>query len=535
MMDFHGPQLLNALIFLPLVGAFVVLALPGKQEGLIRWTSLGFAFAELVLTCVLWRNFDMLRAEDFQFMYPKDLWWIPELGVKYKVGVDGLSLPLVILTSFSTVVAIGYSFVPIKTRIKEYFALFLLLEVGMMGTFLSLDIFLFYVFWEISLVPMFLIIGIWGGPRREYAAIKFFLYTLIGSLAMLLAILALYFTSEDAGSPTGHTFDVTWYLNPRNRDGLKMDPKALVLCFWAFYLAFAIKVPAWPFHTWLPDAHVEAPTGGSIILAAVLLKMGTYGLLRFCLPMFPDAARGAAPVLMVIAIINIIYGSFVAMAQTDLKKLVAYSSVGHMGFVLLGFASAAQSVYNRPDGVSPEMFELGQVTALNGAVFQMISHGIITGGLFLLVGVIYERSHHRDIDRYGGLAVAMPQYYGVTTFMCFASLGLPPLAGFIGEFAALAGAFTVWRWLAGICVIGVVVTAAYFLWLLQRVFLGELNPKYQDYPDLTKHEKLCLAPLVLATFLLGVWPKIVLEPVDPAMQQIVRVMGRERVKSAQLP
>jgi NADH-quinone oxidoreductase subunit M len=518
--------LLSAIIFTPLAGAFVVLLLPKNATTLIKYTALFFAVVDFALCVILYLLFDMKNANSWQFM--EQFRWIrlannPQSNIFYRVGVDGLSMPLVVLTGLMTLISIWYSFEPIKERIKEYYAFFLLLEVGMMGTFCALDMFLFYVFWEISLVPMYFIIGIWGGPRREYAAIKFFLYTLAGSVLMLLAILTLYFYSEP------HSFDLRFYLEPITRDNkVHLSYSALVLCFWAFYIAFAIKVPAFPFHTWLPDAHVEAPTAGSVILAAILLKMGTYGLIRFCLPMFPKVAHSALTtnILLTIALINIIYGALVALAQTDLKKLVAYSSIGHMGFVLLGVAAAAKAI---PPGVSPQekaIFLNAQVTALNGAVWEMLAHGLITGALFLLVGIVYERAHTRQLDQFGGLGAVVPQYAGVLVFMAMASLGLPGLAGFLGEFLTLSGGFVVFGWKGGLAVIGIVVTAAYLLWMVQRIVLGPLNEKYRNMPDLTPAEKwVALAPLVILVLLMGVYPSPILDTINQVMTQVIDLMN----------
>ena len=511
---------LTLIIFLPLLGTLLVMLTPKEKTGIIKGLALGVSGIDLLLCLWLYSKFDPINAAQMQFL--KELPWIESIQVYYRVGVDGLSMPLVVLTGLMTVLSIWYSFGPIRERQKEYYAFFLLLEVGMMGAFCALDFFLFYVFWEISLVPMYFIIGIWGGPRREYAAIKFFLYTLAGSVLMLLAILALYFYS------TPHTFNMQDFLDPDKRDNLKLAPYAIALCFWAFYIAFAIKVPAFPFHTWLPDAHVEAPTAGSVILAAILLKMGTYGLVRVCLPMFPSAARSetATNILLLIALINIIYGALVAMAQTDLKKLIAYSSIGHMGFVLLGVAAAAKAPDTGLKAADLLKFQNAQITGLNGAVWEMIAHGLITGALFLLVGIIYERTHSRQLDSFGGLGAVVPQYGGVLVYMAMASLGLPGLAGFLGEFFALAGGFVVFGWMGGLAVIGIVVTAAYLLWMVQRILLGPLNQKWREIPDMNKLEKWVLAPLVVLVLLIGVYPAPILYPINQVMEHIVvRLMG----------
>ncbi|NCO35202.1 MAG: oxidoreductase [Armatimonadetes bacterium CG2_30_59_28] len=502
--------LLTAIVFLPLLGAIVTLALPKGRPAVVKMWATVIAFVTLVLCVYMYAAFAKGSAE-MQFATSRP--WIPSIGVSYHLGVDGLSMPLVALTGLLTFVSILYSWI-INERPKEYFAFFLLLETGMMGTFCALDFVLFYVFWEISLVPMYFLIGIWGGPRREYAAIKFFLYTLVGSVAMLLAILALYFSYT---GPNGkHTFDVITLITAKPLAG-----RAAMLAFWAFYLSFAIKMPAFPFHTWLPDAHVEAPTAGSIILAGVLLKMGTYGLVRFNLPLFPQQSQECAWILAAVGVIAIIYGSLVAMAQSDLKKLVAYSSVGHMGFVMIGIAAAAAPLVDVP-GVSRELLLNAKVTALNGATLQMVNHGLITGALFLLVGVLYERAHHRNIDGFGGLMVKVPVYAAILIYVSLASLGLPGLCGFVGEFLALLGTFAIFKLAAGLSVIGIVVTAAYFLWMLQRVLLGPLNERYKDLMEINALEKWAVAPLLILIFILGVYPAPVLDPVNAAMDHLVR-------------
>ncbi|MBI3920597.1 MAG: NADH-quinone oxidoreductase subunit M [Armatimonadetes bacterium] len=510
--------LLTLIIFLPLFGAIAILFLPKDKANPVKWLATIVSFVVLVLCVALFTGFDS-TATGMQFDVSAP--WIPSIGVSYHLGVDGLSMPLIALTGLLTFISVLYSWI-INERPKEYFAFFLLLETGMMGTFCALDFFLFYTFWEISLVPMYFLIGIWGGPRREYAAIKFFLYTLVGSVAMLLAILALYFNYTDP--VTGkHTFDILTLIAAQHAKPLL--GLAATLSFWAFYLAFAIKVPAFPFHTWLPDAHVEAPTAGSVILAGVLLKMGTYGLVRFNLALFPLQSAEFAWVIALVGIIAIIYGSMVAMAQSDLKKLVAYSSVGHMGFVMLGIAAAAAPIV--PDSqATREILINAKVTALNGATLQMVNHGLITGALFLLVGVLYERTHHRNIDGFGGLWKRVPVYGAMLVYISLASLGLPGLSGFVGEFLALLGSFAIFKLGTALSVIGIVVTAAYFLWMLQRILLGPLNERYKDLLDMNAVEKWCLAPLMLLIFILGIYPAPVLDPVNTAMNHLVRdVMG----------
>jgi NADH-quinone oxidoreductase subunit M len=419
----------------------------------------------------------------------------------------------VILTTVLSVVSIFYSWDPIQTRVKEYYATMLLLMVGMLGVFVSLDLFLFYVFWEISLIPMYLIIGIWGGPRRIYATVKFVIYTLVGSLLMLVAILAVAIAH---GNATGQfTFD---YLVLR---GFGYTDNLQALAFIAFFLAFAIKVPMWPLHTWLPDAHVEAPTAGSIILAGVLLKLGGYGFLRYSLPLLPDASKSFAPIVIGLAIVAILYGALVSMVQPDLKKLIAYSSVSHMGYVMLG-----AFVFN--------------VQGLEGAVFQMISHGITTGALFLLVGVIYERTHDRLIAHMGGLNAKLPRYAAIFGLFTFASIGLPGLSGFIGEFLVVLGAFRFNAWVAAATMLVVIFSAVYMLWMFQRVFFTVpsdwMRRFWPSLKDMSRNEWLALAPLVVLVVALGVFPGPVLHALEAPMQRIVEaVNGSAGLTSFQLP
>lgn len=502
--------MLSLLIFLPLVGMVIILCLH-KERHLyaIRATATVTAAVVFGLSVVALGWFDWGR-EGMQLTERAP--WIPPLNINYSLGTDGLSLPLVVLTTLLTLLCVIYSY-RITERVKEYMAFFLLLETGMLGVFLALDFVLFYVFWEISLVPMYFIIGIWGGPRREYAAIKFFIYTLVGSLAMLLGILALYFSS------TPHTFDMVQLaqLQPLKMGGLKA-----ILVFWGLFLGFAIKVPMFPFHTWLPDAHVEAPTAGSVILAGVLLKMGGYGFLRVSLPIMPQQFQQFAIVIALLALVAIVYGALVAMAQSDLKKLIAYSSVNHMGYVMLGLAAAAAA-----PGLTGTV--TSKVTALNGATLQMVNHGIITGALFFLVGVIYERAHLRDIDAFGGLAKRVPIYAGLMMLATFASLGLPGLAGFVSEFLVFLGSFgaatLAYQIIVGLSLIGVVITAAFLLWMIQRIFLGPLNPRWQDLQDMDKGELAAIVPLGVLMLAIGVYPWPLLSLINGAMETIVRSLG----------
>ena len=481
------PHLLNLLIALPLVGAAAVLFIPRQMLSLLR----GFTYVVLGIGFVasLWLLTVPMTA-GWHFQYIKD--WMPTLGIRYHVAIDGISLWLVLLTTFVTPIAAYASFGSIKTRIKEFCFALLLLQGGMIGAFLALDLFLFYVFWELMLVPMFLMIGIWGGADRVKAAIKFFLYTMAGSVLMLAAIIYLVWTHQKL------TGDFTFDYLALSR--VVLPKSAQLLCFWAFSLAFFIKVPMWPVHTWLPDAHVQAPTGGSVILAAVMLKLGTYAYMRFSMGLFPGPASNLSANLAGVAILGgILYGALVAWKQRDVKRLVAYSSVAHLGFVMLGLFSAT------PMG-------------MQGAVLQMVNHGVSTGALFLLVGVIYDRRHTREVDEFGGLAKVMPIYAVVFLIVTFASVGVPGTNGFVGEFLVIMGTFLSERLgkFAGIHTVGaaagVILAAVYMLYVVQKMFFGPLtNPKNKHLPDLTVRESLALAPLVLMIFVIGFFPSIFLD------------------------
>ncbi len=479
-------MLLTQLLLCPVIGMLVILALPRTKVSAIRWAALISTGAALLLGIQMLSQFDAV-APGIQF--EERVSWIAPLGVFYHLGIDGISLPMVLLTVLLGFIACLAS-ASITERQKEYYILYLLLQAGMLGTFLALDLFLFYIFWELVLVPMYFLIGIWGGGRREYSAFKFFVYTLAGSMAMLLSILTIYFRTQTFDIPTlaatGHSMEL----------GLQK------LLFIGFFLGFAVKVPMFPFHTWLPDAHVDAPTPISVILAGVLLKMGGYGFLRIGYPLVPEGAQAFGGMMATLGVIGIVYGAFVAMAQTDLKKLVAYSSVSHMGFVALGLASLT------PEGV-------------HGAMFQMFSHGLVTGGLFLLVGVLYDRAHTRSLEAFGGLGVRVPVFSGLFIFFGMASLGLPGLSGFVGEFLSLLGAYgPLQKWVL-VAVIGIVVTAAYTLTAVQRVLLGPLNEKWKALSDVNARELLTIVPLLLLTLAIGVYPLFLISLQDSAIQRFL--------------
>jgi NADH-quinone oxidoreductase subunit M len=493
-------HLLTALLAIPAFGAFVISFLPRQWHRSIRNVSLAVMLLELGVSLRLLQG-DFSTAA-FQFV--ENVPWVEALGISYKVGIDGISLWLVLLTTLLSPIALFASWSSIDTKLKEYALSFLLLELGMLGAFFALDLFLFYVFWELMLVPMYFIIGVWGGKDRVYAAVKFFLYTMVGSLLMLVAIL--YVVSAYHGLTGHYTFDLERLQNV----GLPALPQALL--FAAFALAFMIKVPMFPFHTWLPDAHVQAPTGGSVILAAVLLKLGTYGFLRFAIPLFPVGAQALGPSLAVLAVIGILYGAFAAWVQKDLKKLVAYSSVSHMGFVALGIFAATPH-------------------AVQGAVVQMISHGVSTGALFLLVGVIYERRHTRQFDDFGGLANVMPWYTLVFVIVAMSSIGLPGTNGFIGEFLVLSGAFfsdhevglgEFGRYFSMVAATGVIFAAIYMLHAVLKMFWGPVTKKENEgLPDLTSRELWALAPLLVLVFWIGVYPATFLERSAPSVESFV--------------
>ncbi|UCF31073.1 MAG: NADH-quinone oxidoreductase subunit M [bacterium] len=500
--------ILSAVVYLPAIGALLMaIFVPGRRVDAIRRIALGVALADFFLSLAILPRFRMDVA-DFQLMERAD--WIPSLGIQYLMGTDGISLLLVLLTTVLGVLAILSSFSAITERVKEYMIALLILQTGMLGVFFALDIVLFYVFWEVMLIPMALLIGIWGGARRVYAAVKFFLFTLVGSLFMLIGFLVLYFSFHRA---TGiYTFDLIRLLDFSFPVGVQ------VWAFWALFLGFAIKVPLFPFHTWLPDAHVEAPTAGSVILAGVLLKMGTYGFIRFSLPMLPEASLQAIPAIAVLSIVGIIYGALVAWVQPDVKKLVAYSSVSHLGFVMLGLFTVT-------------------IQGVQGGVLQMINHGLSTGALFLLVGILYERRHTRMIEAFGGLAAQVPLFTAVFGIVTFSSIGLPGLNGFIGEFLILLGSYKARMWVFGaLAASGVILGAVYMLSMFQRVMYGTLDKEEnRNLPDLNVREMLTLVPIVILIFWIGIYPKPFLKMVEPSVIKVVSRLENARVNAGSTP
>ena len=494
--------LLSTVVFAPLLGALLLLAIPNRQnarDGLVRGLALGISLLVFVLTLLVWRAFDGSSA-DFQLV--ERVAWIPAFGIEYHVGVDGISLWLIVLTGFLTPLALLSSWIGIEKKVKEFSFFVLALQAGMLGVFVSLDLFLFYIFWDAMLIPMYFLIGIWGYDQRIYAAIKFILYTMAGSVLMLIAIIGLAVLHAQA---TGQ-----YSFNLLRLYELSIEPRTQLWFFLAFALAFAIKVPLFPFHTWLPDAHVQAPTAGSVILAGVLLKMGTYGLIRFAFPLFPDAALQVAPFLGTLAVIGIVYGALVAMVQPDMKKLVAYSSVSHMGFIVLGICAA-------------------NVQGMQGAVYQMLNHGVSTGGLFLIVGMLSDRRHTRQIAEYGGLKHVMPKLVAAFLILTLSSIAMPGLNGFVGEFLTLMGAY---RWrpvLAAVAATGVILSAVYMLWMFQRVNYGALtNPKNKQLPDLSPREWAAIGPTLVMAVVMGVVPNLFLAPMAPAVDRLVQRLHAQR-------
>ena len=503
-MDYN---ILSWLIWLPVIGVAVIAFIPRDKVDLIKTVSAVVTGLQFLLTLVLWNNFDSsIGSIQFEEKYE----WIPSFNIEYYLGVDGLSIPMVILTGLLFFIGVFVSW-NINKAVKGYFALFLLLNTGVMGVFLSLDFFLFYIFWEVMLLPMYFLIGMWGGPQREYAAIKFFLYTLFGSVLMLIGVLGLYFSC-------GKTFNIIelTQVAPEALSGLLWWGMSAIKVIWVLiFIGFAIKVPVFPFHTWLPLAHVEAPTAISVLLAGILLKLGVYGILRVNYGLMPDGVYWFSYALALLGLINVVWGGLCALAQKDLKKLVAYSSVNHMGYSLIGMAAVVAA--GESHGLNMKAAQAG----LGGAVFQMFNHGTISAMLFILVGVIYERAHHRDIEGFGGLASQMPVYTGITAIAFFAGLGLPGLSGFISEAMCFIGAFPVYRWIVIASTIGILLNAAYFLWAFQRVFFGKLNEKYTDLPEINRLELFTVIPLLVITLFFGIYPAPYIDLIASTMDTII--------------
>jgi len=500
-------NILNWIIWFPIIGMVAIAFIPRDKENVIKITAAVATGLQFLLTLVLWQNYDAGNG-NMQFMVRAE--WIPSFNISYILGVDGLSLPMAILTALLCFIGVFVSW-NINKAVKGYFALFLLLDTGIMGVFLSMDFFLFYIFWEVMLLPMYFLIGIWGGPQREYAAIKFFLYTLFGSVLMLVGILGLYFTC-------GKTFDILELIRvaPEALNGVMWWGMSAIKVIWILlFIGFAIKVPVFPFHTWLPLAHVEAPTAISVLLAGILLKLGIYGILRINYGLMPDGVYWFSGALAILGLINVVWGGLCALAQTDLKKLVAYSSVNHMGYSLIGMAAIVAA--GEANGLNLKAAQAG----LGGAGFQMFNHGTISAMLFILVGVIYDRAHHRQIDGFGGLAAQMPIYTGITALAFFAGLGLPGFSGFISEAMCFIGAFPVYRGIVIASTIGILLNAAYFLWAFQRIFFGELNEKYKDLPEINRLELFTVVPLLVITLFFGIYPAPFLDIIASTMDVII--------------
>ena len=517
-----GFPILSLITFLPVLGMFLIMFMKKEQPKSIKYLTLGITAFQVVLAVILLANYNYSAAgiyqeksfqfiEKFRWINISGISWLGNVKIDYFMGIDGLSMPMVLLTALISFIAAISSWT-IEKSVKGYFALFLLLDAGMMGVFVSLDFFLFYIFWELMLLPMYFLIGIWGGPRKEYAAIKFFIYTLFGSVFILLVMIGLYFSATElmADGSRVHTFSLLALMNPANysADGIlsALNPNNFrLIAYIALFAGFAIKIPMFPFHTWLPDAHVEAPTPISVILAGVLLKMGTYGILRVSYPIFPDITRELMWYIALFGMINIVYGALVALAQKDFKKLIAYSSVSHMGYVLLGMASLT-------------------TVGINGAIFQMFNHGTITAMLFLIVGVVYDRAHTRGLNDFGGLAAQMPVYTGFVTVAFFAAIGLPSMSGFVSEALVFIGAFGVnsIRILTIISTLGILLGAAYMLWTLQRIFFGPLNEKWSALKDLDAREYAMFIPLTIIIIFLGVYPSGMLNIMNSSVNTLVQ-------------
>ncbi len=503
-MDLSGIPVLSIVAFLPFIGAVLVALIPGKKEGAIRGLSMAIGVVTFLISLPLFFQYDSV-AGDMQF--EESHTWIPTFGIAYRLGIDGISMLLVLLTTFLSPIVLLSSYGHIKERVKEFNILYLVMETGMIGVFVSTDLFLFYIFWELTLIPLYFIVGIWGGPQRFYAAIKFFLYTLVGSLLMLVGIIYLILLTRDqCGAPTASLFGIL--------QNAAIPETAQMWLFAAFGLAFAIKIPIFPFHTWLPDAHVEAPTAGSVVLAGVLLKLGTYGLIRFCLPLFPWAVNEFTPLFMTLAAVGIIYGAFLAWAQDDLKKLVAYSSISHMGFIVLGIFA-------------------WNLRGLQGGLLQSVNHGLSTGALFLLVGMLYDRRHVRMIKDFGGLGKIIPVFSTMLIIVTLSSIGLPGLNGFVGEILIVQGTFES-NWIFAIpAALGILLGAIYMLSMVRRTLMGPAeNPENKDLKDLDKRELCCLVPIVILIFVIGFFPGVFLDKSENSMKKNV-LEYRDRIHISQ--
>lgn len=500
-------NVLSLTTFLPILGVLLLLFIPKDSKGVLRNVTLAVTVVTFMVSLIILTGFQ----SNAEFQFTENIPWIAAgpFVMRYNIGIDGISLWLVILTTFIMPIAVLSTYTAVEEKVKEYMVCLLLLETGMLGAFISLDLFLFYIFWEVMLIPMYFMIGIWGGKNKIYAAVKFFIYTMVGSLLMLVALVFLYFKGMEAGIAD---------FGLLNFFSLKLDLATQIWLFIAFAFAFAIKVPMFPLHTWLPDAHTEAPTAGSVILAAVLLKMGTYGYVRFAIPLFPEAAHKFAPLIATLAVIGIIYAALVAMVQEDVKKLVAYSSVAHLGFVMLGvFAFNTEGI--------------------TGGMLQMLNHGISTGALFLIVGFIYERRHTRLITDFGGLSKQMPIFATIFMIVTFSSVGLPGTNGFVGEFLILLGAFeSQLRWWTIVATSGVILSAVYMLWVFQRVMFGELdNPKNQKLLDLNAREIAIMVPLLVMIFFMGLYPKPFIDKMDPAIRNLVAQVHASTATAQMIP
>jgi len=490
--------ILSTVIFIPIIGALALMLLPRSNAMLIRLGALGVSIAAFIASLPLFTQFDK---ETHVMQFIEHQTWIKTWNINYALGLDGISILFVLLSTLVTILCVLISWTAITDKVKEFFVALLLIEGSMIGVFCSLDFFLFYIFWEAMLIPMYILIGVWGGQNRLYAAIKFFLYTFVGSLLMLVGIIVLY-------QKTG-TFDIQVLSNQA------YPYKLQLLLFWAFFAAFAVKVPMFPVHTWLPDAHTEAPTAGSVILAAILIKMGAYGFLRFSIPMFPEAAKAMTPIMLGLSVVAIIYGGLICLAQTDLKRLIAYSSVSHMGFVTLG------------------IFALN-THGVEGGILQMINHGIVTGALFLSVGIIYERTHTRAIADYGGLATPTPVYAGFFMVFTLASIGLPSMNGFVGEFLIILGGFTASRLAGVLAATGIIIGAAYMLWLYQKVFFMDVNEKVAGLRDMNGREIITLLPMLVLVFWIGIYPNTFLSFMHSSVSHLLERVNGTPVATAEM-